>query len=39
MNNLIPNEMQKQPVERIINKATKFLVSGIPLEEQDDILN
>ena len=39
MNYLIHNEMQKQPAARIINKATKFLVSGRSVEEQDDILN
>lgn len=34
---IVNNEMVKQPVESILNSSTKFLVSGVLIEELEDI--
>lgn len=31
--------MVKQPIQSILNNTTKFLVSGIVIDNQNDILN
>lgn len=33
---IVNNEMYKQPVESILNKTTKFLISGISFDKQDN---